>query len=64
MKFTSVVTSRNSVKLQIWNVWQEFREDEKRFPRWRFPRKRVKPLVRITRRKSFSQISKAKPVDY
>ena len=45
MKFTSVVTSRNSVKLQIWNVWQEFREDEKRFPRWRFPRKRVKPLV-------------------
>ena len=45
MKFTSVVTSRNSVKLQIWNAWQVIREDEKRFPRWGFPRKRVKPLV-------------------
>ena len=39
MKFTLVVTSRNSLKLQIWNVWQEFREDENRFPRWGFPRK-------------------------
>ena len=32
MKFNLVITSRNSVKLQIWNVWQEFREDENGFP--------------------------------